>query len=580
MRLTSIVIKNFKSLADVQLESLGDLSVFVGPSGSGKTAIIEALDLFFAKLANNSTSTADGITDKLWFLRDTSFQIFFSTEIEFTREEYDQLIPEEIAKKIGATKPKRRFTLAAAIEMEGGKPRWSNFVLGRDGALIPLGSPIPAPVSKDPELEAETSEPGTPSAPLDGDEAESDVEQQTAADKADELPDEKSNSDNLDLISIVEAVKKEFYWVQGYRATNPPPAASKWNREPYIPPEVQKRIVNLHNSSVREDGIQYAAIRKAFEAVIPSEGRLHIDTQGVQVYEGSHKFSLSSLGSGQQAYLYLIFELIGNASQIICIEEPELHVHPHLGRDLYRFFAEQSKQVILLTHSPVFLDLQKKTNNKIFSKTDHQTSVKVAKTNADLKQILEILGTEPSDALYPNKVLLLGGSTEEVVVPTWLRTLGGDPSSINFRVVVFDGDRDKRVIKTWATAMKGTLTEIYILLDDQAEDLIQVAQSQGVPDGNILLLDGSIEDTYPKAITEKHLKASFGVDWKKPDDSPVAKIDVSIPRVDEIRRILREEDITRGDGWKVGLGKLVAEEMTETDLDWNLRAFLNRIVKD
>lgn len=283
------------------------------------------------------------------------------------------------------------------------------------------------------------------------------------------------------------------------------------------------------------------------------------------------------VGSGQQAYLYLLFELIGNDSQVICLEEPELHIHPMLGKNLNRFLRAQSTQVILLTHSPVFLDLATIPNNMVFSKTEHQTSVTGAKNKKDLKQILEILGSEPSDALYPNKVLMVGGYTEEVVVPVLLRTLGGDPSSTSFRVVFFDGDRDKRIIKGWANAFKGTLTDIFLLLDNEAQDLAEIAAKEGIPEGNILLLDGSIEDIYPTALTEKHLKGTFGVDWKKPDNSDVAKIDANKPRVDEIRRILREEGITRSDGWKVGLGGLVAREMTEAHLDWNLKAILKRI---
>ena len=43
VRLTSIEVRNFRSLRDLTLEDLGPLNVFLGVNGSGKTTIFEAM---------------------------------------------------------------------------------------------------------------------------------------------------------------------------------------------------------------------------------------------------------------------------------------------------------------------------------------------------------------------------------------------------------------------------------------------------------------------------------------------------------------------------------------------------------
>lgn len=47
MRIRKLRIRNFRSLRDVELDSLGDISVFIGKNSTGKSNLVEALALFF-----------------------------------------------------------------------------------------------------------------------------------------------------------------------------------------------------------------------------------------------------------------------------------------------------------------------------------------------------------------------------------------------------------------------------------------------------------------------------------------------------------------------------------------------------
>ena len=84
----------------------------------------------------------------------------------------------------------------------------------------------------------------------------------------------------------------------------------------------------------------------------------------------------------------MIFSLIysyflskkGNKKLIVLIDEPELHLHPKLQSDFIELLLEFSKdsQVILTTHSPLFIKQAMSNNNvkvKILTKTENSVVV-------------------------------------------------------------------------------------------------------------------------------------------------------------------------------------------------------------
>ena len=58
MKINKLHIKNFKSIADLEIIEPNPFTVFVGPNGSGKSNIFEALEFFI------STSYIDGLTNR------------------------------------------------------------------------------------------------------------------------------------------------------------------------------------------------------------------------------------------------------------------------------------------------------------------------------------------------------------------------------------------------------------------------------------------------------------------------------------------------------------------------------------
>lgn len=100
--------------------------------------------------------------------------------------------------------------------------------------------------------------------------------------------------------------------------------------------------------------------------------------------ENLQSIPLNQLGSGYEMIFSLIYSYFlskkGNKKLIVLIDEPELHLHPKLQSDFIELLLEFSKdsQVILTTHSPLFIKQAMSNNNvkvKILTKTENSVVV-------------------------------------------------------------------------------------------------------------------------------------------------------------------------------------------------------------
>jgi predicted ATPase len=66
-----------------------------------------------------------------------------------------------------------------------------------------------------------------------------------------------------------------------------------------------------------------------------------------------------------------------NRGDIICIDEPEVGLHPDMINTLYRAieYAAKTSQVIISTHSAHLLDYFKLENIRVFEKDEHNATI-------------------------------------------------------------------------------------------------------------------------------------------------------------------------------------------------------------
>lgn len=114
-------------------------------------------------------------------------------------------------------------------------------------------------------------------------------------------------------------------------------------------------------------------------------------------------------------------------SLILCIEEPEAHLHPdavHSLRNVLLEIAEKKGvQVIISTHSPILVDRKDVSNNVVVSSGHRVCSCK------SIEDVRDVLGVRLTDNLSASKVVLVEGESDKRYIEAICKSIAPDVAS-------------------------------------------------------------------------------------------------------------------------------------------------------
>jgi AAA domain, putative AbiEii toxin, Type IV TA system len=209
---------------------------------------------------------------------------------------------------------------------------------------------------------------------------------------------------NLDLQSTVSGNAN-----RSYNATNIGPQSS----------ELPKLLLN-HWNFVQ----QYHRINSYLQHFgLPQfilDGPQEIKFEEVQV---------SVQGSGLRSAFAILAALTDEHIKLLLIDEPEQSLEAgvqKLLRDLfYQVSSEHGKQIIVTTHSHLFLNRRDFASNYAVSKTNGQVSVNRVASMAELYDItFRMLGNSVEDLFLPYNYMVVEGMSDQIIIDT-VKTLKG-----------------------------------------------------------------------------------------------------------------------------------------------------------
>lgn len=183
------------------------------------------------------------------------------------------------------------------------------------------------------------------------------------------------------------------------RMKQPPPELAKDKRKFKNFENLVKQLTNLPDAEIDTPS---------------GKAQISIDDRGMIL-------PLQNYGSGVEEIIIISEKLQNIKNSLLCIEEPESHLHTSLQREILDYLIEKTNnKYILATHSNVFISPRREVQVIHLWQESSTTKSRLVEGLSDARYILDDLGCYPSDLLQADFIIWVEGPTDKIYFRRWL----------------------------------------------------------------------------------------------------------------------------------------------------------------
>lgn len=269
----------------------------------------------------------------------------------------------------------------------------------------------------------------------------------------------------LSKIKIFEASRQVNY---GYHGT------STWDLD-----ENGENLIEVMSTILGDTPKEFDKIMADYSEIIGSKLDVNVppvpkqDFHTIKIGEEglATRTDFPNISAGLHEALILVLAIKkAKLNEIICIEEPEIHLHSSAQKRLLRYILKHSKsnQFFLTTHSPIFTGIENDLNTYLITKTKGQSNLLLLENKEQLKFIRQQLGIRNSDTFGNDYVIFIEGDSEEYAFPILAEQFGysvGTEPSDRIRLFNLKGNGIIPKLGQFLDYFKNSDVEVFLIAD-------------------------------------------------------------------------------------------------------------------